>query len=268
MLALLFKQKCWDRIVWAFITFLLHSIVSEVIFHWSFMLIRFSLCLLNKKCSNWLLSYNSKTLTFLIVLVLLAGVGKGAEPSTVWAWLGCYSISQNHHWGSVGLGGRKRWTYTTSAPFCSIPSSGKLPASSTVDSVPLSCCPSLPILQEKCSSKCWIQPSLAEYYWMQPSPRSSAVQEQSIWAGHYVSEAAWSSLGDFSTVVFCSLEFRGGEHQAAGTAAISPFVSGDYMVLVMVLSTILSLSQEAMWNWAMVMSTFVCVNHPLFVYLC
>lgn len=105
------------------------------------MLIRFSLCLLNKKCSNWLLSYNSKTLTFLIVLVLLAGVGKRAEPSTVWAWLGCYSRSQNHHWGSVGLGGRKRWTYTTSAPFCSIPSSGKLPASSTVDSVSLSMLP-------------------------------------------------------------------------------------------------------------------------------
>lgn len=31
-----------------------------------------------KKCSSWLLSYNSKTLTFLIALVLLAGVlGRG-----------------------------------------------------------------------------------------------------------------------------------------------------------------------------------------------
>lgn len=268
MLALLFKQKCWDRIVWAFITFLLHSIVSEVIFHWSFMLIRFSLCLLNKKCSNWLLSYNSKTLTFLIVLVLLAGVGKGAEPSTVWAWLDCYSISQNHHWGSVGLGGRKRWTYTTSAPFCSIPSSGKLPASSTVDSVPLSMLPvpSHPSGEMQLQVVNTAKPSRILLNAAKPTEQCSS---GAVDLGRALCfRSRWSSLGDFSTVVFCSLELRGGEHQAAGTAAISPFVSGDYMVLVMVLSTILSLSQEAMWNWAMVMSTFVCVNHPLFVYLC
>lgn len=72
------------------------------------MLIRFSLCLLNKKCSNWLLSYNSKTLTFLIVLVLLAGVGKGAEPSTGVGVARLLFYIPKSSLGERGFGGKKK----------------------------------------------------------------------------------------------------------------------------------------------------------------
>lgn len=167
----------------------------------------------------------------------------------------------------MGLAGRKRWMNTTSAPFCSVPSSEELPASSTVDSAPLSMLPipSCPSGETQLQVVNTTKPDWMVQLRMQPSPRSCAVQEQLAWAGHCASGAEWSSStvqlgGFFSTVVFCSLELRGGECQAAARAAIFPFVSGDHMVL----STILSLSQAATWNWTRVMSTFVCVNHPLF----
>lgn len=67
----------------------------------------FAFYIKKKKCFNWLVSYNSKILTFLTVLVSLVGVGKGAEPSTVWARLGCYSVSWKHSWGLWVWGKRK-----------------------------------------------------------------------------------------------------------------------------------------------------------------
>lgn len=193
------------------------------------------------------------------------GVGKGAEPSTVWAWLGCYSVSWKHSWGPWVWGKRKINIHHECAilfhsflrerfsnQHCGLRHS--LHAAHPSLSLRINAAP---------SGDCVIQPSQILL-----NAAEQCSSEQSVWAEHCASGVAQSNSRVQTGAFFysCFLFSPAQRRRMPGCSKgchfplflRRPHGAGEGAV-----HHLFFLSQEAMRNRAKVISTFVRVNHPL-----